>query len=104
MPNRGVFPDRGRLTGECLACFFLFVFDQVSLSPPPLILGELQLTQKYWNVLKMRVNARQEFVIGGYTVGGTTFDALVFGYYDADKLIYAARTRNGFTSTSRPEV
>jgi bifunctional non-homologous end joining protein LigD len=31
---------------------------------------------------KMRVNRGQEFVIGGYTVGGSTFDALVFGYYD----------------------
>jgi hypothetical protein len=43
----------------------------------------------------MRVNAGQEFVIGGYTLGGTTFDALVFGYYDGDRLIYAARSRNG---------
>ncbi len=33
--------------------------------------------------LKMRVNQGQEFVIGGYTVGGKTFDALVFGYYEA---------------------
>jgi ATP-dependent DNA ligase len=38
--------------------------------------------------MKMRVNAGQEFVIGGYRMGGTTFDALVFGYYDGDKLIY----------------
>jgi hypothetical protein len=29
------------------------------------------------------------------------FDALVIGYYDSDKLIYAARTRNGFTPASR---
>ena len=36
--------------------------------------------------------------IGGYTIGGTTFDALVFGYYEGDGLVYAARTRNG----SRP--
>jgi DNA ligase D-like protein (predicted ligase) len=50
---------------------------------------------------KMRVNLGQEFVIGGYTFGGKTFDALVFGYYDAGKLIYAARTRNGFTPATR---
>jgi DNA ligase D-like protein (predicted ligase) len=50
---------------------------------------------------KMRVNTGQEFVIGGYTVGTGTFDALVFGYYDDDRLIYAARTRNGFTPASR---
>src|SRR5688572_20033244 len=46
---------------------------------------------------KMRVNRGQEFVIGGYTVGGNPFDALIFGYYEAGKLLYAARTRNGFT-------
>jgi DNA ligase D-like protein (predicted ligase) len=50
---------------------------------------------------KMRINVGQEFVIGGYTVGGTTFDALVFGYYEGKELIYAARTRNGFTGASR---
>jgi bifunctional non-homologous end joining protein LigD len=44
---------------------------------------------------KMRVNRGQEFVIGGYTVGTKTFDAPVFGYYEGDRLICAARTRNG---------
>jgi DNA ligase D-like protein (predicted ligase) len=53
---------------------------------------------------KMRVNAGQEFVIGGYTVGGSTFDALVFGYYAGKDLIYAARTRNGFTPKLRAEL
>lgn len=33
---------------------------------------------------KVRVNQGQEFVIGGYTVGGTPFDALVFGYYEGE--------------------
>jgi ATP-dependent DNA ligase len=37
---------------------------------------------------KMCVKQGQEFVIGGYTVGGKTFDALVFGYYEGDRLIY----------------
>jgi DNA ligase D-like protein (predicted ligase) len=50
---------------------------------------------------KMRVNQAQEFVIGGYTVGGRTFDALVFGHYNGARLIYVARTRNGFTPSSR---
>src|SRR5215510_8874135 len=49
---------------------------------------------------KMRVNAGQEFVIGGYTLGNP-FDALVFGYYEGDRLKYVARTRNGFTPASR---
>ena len=53
---------------------------------------------------KMRVNRGQEFVIGGYTIGGVTFDALVFGYYEGDKLIYAARTRNGFTPALRADL
>ena len=50
---------------------------------------------------KMRVNLGQEFVIGGYTLGPKTFDALIFGYYEKGKLIYVARTRNGFTPASR---
>jgi bifunctional non-homologous end joining protein LigD len=54
--------------------------------------------------LKMRVNRGQEFVIGGYTVGGDTFDALVFGYYNDRGLIYAARTRNGFTPKLRADL
>jgi ATP-dependent DNA ligase len=53
--------------------------------------------------MKMRINEGQEFVIGGYTVGGRAFDALVFGYYLGDKLIYVARTRNGFTPTGRDQ-
>jgi hypothetical protein len=52
----------------------------------------------------MRVNQGQEFVIGGYTAGGATFDALIFGYYDGPNLIYAARTRNGFTPPLRVEL
>ena len=47
--------------------------------------------------MKMRINRGQEFVIGGYTLGTKTFDALIVGYYEGDRLIYAARTRNGFT-------
>jgi DNA ligase D-like protein (predicted ligase) len=50
---------------------------------------------------KMRVNRGQEFVIGGYTVGGNSFDALIFGYYEEGRLLYVARTRNGFTPAAR---
>ncbi|HUR22062.1 MAG TPA: non-homologous end-joining DNA ligase [Vicinamibacterales bacterium] len=53
--------------------------------------------------LKMRINRAQEFVIGGYTAGNP-FDALVFGYYDHGELIYAARTRNGFTPAVRGQL
>ena len=54
--------------------------------------------------LKMRVNRGQEFVIGGYTRGTRTFDALVFGYYEGKDLIYASRTRNGFTPLTRSKL
>ena len=54
--------------------------------------------------MKMRVNRGQEFVIGGYTIGTKTFDALIFGYYEGDRLIYAARTRSGFTPAIREHI
>ena len=54
--------------------------------------------------MKMRVNRGQEFVIGGYTRGTKTFDALIFGYYQDKKLIYVARTRNGFAPVTRAQL
>jgi DNA ligase D-like protein (predicted ligase) len=54
--------------------------------------------------MKMRVNRGQEFVIGGYTRGTKTFDALVFGYYEGGELVYVARTRNGFTPATRNQL
>ena len=53
---------------------------------------------------KMRINRGQEFVVGGYTVGANTFDALVFGYHEGDRLLYAGRTRNGFTAIVRQQL
>ena len=53
---------------------------------------------------KMRINQGQEFVIGGYTVGAKRFDALIFGYYEGDRLVYVARTRNGFTPALRDQL
>ena len=54
--------------------------------------------------MKMRVNRGQEFVIGGYTLGTRTFDALVIGYYEDGRLLYASRTRNGFTPALRAQL
>jgi bifunctional non-homologous end joining protein LigD len=54
--------------------------------------------------MKSRINQGQEFVIGGYTIGTKTFDALIFGYYEGGRLIYAARTRNGFTPAVREQL
>jgi DNA ligase D-like protein (predicted ligase) len=53
---------------------------------------------------KMRVNQDQTFVIGGYTLGASTFDALIVGVYDGDRLIYVARTRSGFTPAIRAQL
>ena len=53
---------------------------------------------------KMRIDRGQEFVIGGYTPSARSFDALIFGYYEGDQLIYVARTRNGFSPRSRLDL
>ena len=53
---------------------------------------------------KMRVNRSDDFVIGGYTIGGRHFDALIFGYWEGERLMYAARTRSGFTPAVREQL
>lgn len=50
--------------------------------------------------LKMKCLHEQEFVVGGYTLpsnGIRGVGALLLGYYDSGKLIYAGRTGTGFT-------
>ena len=54
--------------------------------------------------MKMRINRGQELVIGGYTIGTRAFDALIIGYYQGDRLMYASRTRNGFTPALRQQL
>ena len=54
--------------------------------------------------IKYRVNRGQEFVIGGYFPGPHGFDSLIVGYYEGEKLMYVARTRNGFVPASRRRV
>ena len=51
--------------------------------------------------VKMRIGGGQEFVIGGYTPSSKNFDALLVGYYDAGKLMFAAKVRNGFVPAAR---
>ena len=53
--------------------------------------------------VKYKVNRGQEFVIGGYTPGNP-IDAIIVGYYDNGKLLYAAKVRNGFVPQVRREV
>jgi bifunctional non-homologous end joining protein LigD len=50
--------------------------------------------------LKLKCVHEQEFVIGGFTLpsnGSHGVGALLLGYYDGKKLIYAGRTGTGFT-------
>jgi ATP-dependent DNA ligase len=53
--------------------------------------------------VKYKVNRGQDFVIGGYTPGNP-FDALIVGYYEGDRLLYAAKMRNGFVPQLRRDV
>lgn len=52
----------------------------------------------------MRVNMSQEFIIGGYSIGGSTFDAVILGHVVDGKLAYVARTRSGFTPALRADL
>ena len=40
---------------------------------------------------------KQEFVIGGYKGGSSSFDTLVVGYYDERALRFAGKVSAGFT-------
>ncbi len=41
--------------------------------------------------LKMRIGSGQEFVIGGYTPSPKKFDAVLVGYFQGNRLMFAAR-------------
>lgn len=53
--------------------------------------------------VKYKVNKGQEFVIGGYTPNNP-FDSLIVGYYEGERLLYAAKVRNGFVPQLRRDV
>jgi bifunctional non-homologous end joining protein LigD len=50
---------------------------------------------------KFKVQLRQEFVIGGYKPENNNFQSIVVGYYQNNKLRFAARVRSGFTAAQR---
>jgi bifunctional non-homologous end joining protein LigD len=57
--------------------------------------------------VKVKCGLRQEFVIGGFTLpskGGKGIGALLLGYYQDGKLIYAGRTGTGFTQKSQTQI
>ncbi|HEX6048155.1 MAG TPA: DNA ligase D [Gemmatimonadaceae bacterium] len=57
--------------------------------------------------LKLKVEFRQEFVVGGYTEPRNTrehFGALLLGYFDGDDLVYVGHTGGGFTRASLADM
>jgi bifunctional non-homologous end joining protein LigD len=50
-----------------------------------------------------KLTKAQAFVIGGYTPGNP-LDALVVGYYESGKLMFASKVSNGFVPRLRREV
>jgi bifunctional non-homologous end joining protein LigD len=54
--------------------------------------------------VKYRINRGQELVIGGYVPGPDSFDALLVGYYESGKLMFAGKIRNGFVPRVKREV
>jgi ATP-dependent DNA ligase len=58
----------------------------------------------FWSMRRnLFTNQFPHIASGGYTPGNP-FDALIFGYYDGGKLLYAAKVRNGFVPQLRREV
>ena len=54
--------------------------------------------------VKMRIGGGQELVIGGYTPSPRNFDAVLVGYFEGNKLMFAGRVRNGFVPALRDSV
>jgi bifunctional non-homologous end joining protein LigD len=54
---------------------------------------------------KIKVNWRQEFVIGGFTHGERDyFSSLVLGLYEGGKLVHTGQVGTGFNDKSLPEI
>jgi bifunctional non-homologous end joining protein LigD len=54
--------------------------------------------------IKVRFAARQEFVIGGYKPGGTTFDSVLVGYFEGRRFLCTGKVRAGFTPLMRAGI
>jgi bifunctional non-homologous end joining protein LigD len=57
--------------------------------------------------LKLKIEFRQEFVIGGYTEPRNSREhigALLLGYYDGDRFVYVGHTGGGFTRSGLAEM
>lgn len=53
---------------------------------------------------KKRLNIGQEFVIRGFTPASNGVDALVVGFYEGRRLMYAARVRSGLVPATRRDL
>ena len=53
--------------------------------------------------VKYKINKGQEFVVGGYTPGNS-FDAVIVGYYQGGKLLFAGKVRAGFVPHVRRDI
>jgi bifunctional non-homologous end joining protein LigD len=54
--------------------------------------------------VKVKFNRRQEFVIGGLKPNATSFESLLVGYYEGNKLLFAGKVRAGLTPHVRGEI
>jgi bifunctional non-homologous end joining protein LigD len=54
--------------------------------------------------LKLKLNKGQEFVIGGYKPDAGSFQSILVGYYEAKKLIFAGKVRQGFNPVGRARL
>ena len=51
--------------------------------------------------LKLKIDKAQEFVVGGYKPDAGSFQSILVGYYEAKKLIFAGKVRQGFNPPAR---
>ena len=53
---------------------------------------------------KFKIQHRQEFVIGGFKPESSSFQSIVVGYYEHERLRFAGRVRAGFTPAQRASL
>ncbi len=54
--------------------------------------------------LKFKINKSQEFVIGGYKPDAASFQSILVGYYEATRLLFAGKVRQGFNPYLRAKL
>jgi bifunctional non-homologous end joining protein LigD len=67
--------------------------------------SQYEAGERSGNWLKLKLERQQEFVIGGYRpYGDNSVDALLVGYFEHEKLRFAARVRAGLVPHVRREL